>query len=203
MSFDLPDVAIGAIAAAIIVSIFSFLGLIIAKEQKTSEFRQAWINSLRQEISQLIASANAIHGGLSAGKGNGPVKTWETVRPDFVAINQAAANIRLRLNPSEELSRRVVARVDEIEALMAHGMQPDYRELNEKEKQLVAEAADLLKSEWSRVKKGEPNYRAARLFALILIIFLFIIVLISLVNSPVSGQEDNTISEQVGKLPPS
>ena len=44
--FGIPDQAIGAIAAALIAGLISLLGLIISKEQKVSDFRQAWIDAL-------------------------------------------------------------------------------------------------------------------------------------------------------------
>ena len=50
----IPDVAIGAVVAALIAAIVSLLGLIISKEQKTSEFRQAWIDALRSDLTHLI-----------------------------------------------------------------------------------------------------------------------------------------------------
>lgn len=159
---ELPDIAIGAISAAIIASFFSFLGLLIAKEQKTSEFRQAWIDSLRNEISQLIASANAIHGAMTSQNLESVASAWSVVRDDFVAINEAAARIRLRLNPNEDLSKAVLGKIEEIEGLLAPGKLPDYTELNQKEKELVSQASALLKEEWRRVKKGEPTFRVAR-----------------------------------------
>src|SRR5690606_14295723 len=96
-----PPLAIGAIVAALITGLVSFLGLIISKENKVSEFRQDWINSLRSELADLISHANAIHGaGVAASGSAGDM--WNVVREDFVGINQAAANIRLRLNPREK-----------------------------------------------------------------------------------------------------
>ena len=50
---NLPDVAIGTMIAAFIAGLVSLLSLIISKEQKVSEFRQAWIDALRAEISSL------------------------------------------------------------------------------------------------------------------------------------------------------
>lgn len=44
------DLSVGAVGAAMIAAFVSFLGLIIGKEQKTSEFRQAWIDALRSEL---------------------------------------------------------------------------------------------------------------------------------------------------------
>ena len=46
--------------AAVITSILSVLGLVISKEQKTSEFRQQWIHSLRSEVAPLLACVEAI-----------------------------------------------------------------------------------------------------------------------------------------------
>ena len=159
---ELPDIAIGAISAAIIASLFSFLGLLIAKEQKTSEFRQAWIDALRDEIAQLIASANAIHGAMTSQKLESDDSAWSVVRDDFVAINEATAKIRLRLNPTEDRSKAIFAKIEEIEELFAPGRHPDYVELDRKEKELVSEVAGLLKQEWQRVKKGEATYRVAK-----------------------------------------
>jgi hypothetical protein len=49
---------------AMIAGAFSLLGLVISKEQKVSEFRQTWIDALREDISELIAHANLIHAEL-------------------------------------------------------------------------------------------------------------------------------------------
>jgi len=56
-----PDAAIGAVVAALIAGIVSLLGLIISKEQKTSEFRQAWIDALRCDLTAFLTQINAIH----------------------------------------------------------------------------------------------------------------------------------------------
>ncbi len=57
---ELHPLAIGAIVAALITGILSVLGLVISKEQKTSEFRQQWIDDLRREVSELLACVEAI-----------------------------------------------------------------------------------------------------------------------------------------------
>ncbi|MBS3927686.1 MAG: hypothetical protein KGZ65_03740 [Sphingomonadales bacterium] len=51
--------AIGPIIAAIIGAVVTLASLIISKESKLSEFRQAWIDSLRQEIADLLS--NILH----------------------------------------------------------------------------------------------------------------------------------------------
>lgn len=86
----IPDIAIGAIAAALIAGLVSLLGLIISKEQKTSEFRQAWIDALRKELSAVIAHTNAIYGANAASLGT-LAELWKDVRDDYVGINEATA----------------------------------------------------------------------------------------------------------------
>ena len=66
----LPDIAVGAIGAALIAGVVSLLGLVISKEQKVSEFRQAWIDALRSDVASLISHVNAIHGAIQAGFGD-------------------------------------------------------------------------------------------------------------------------------------
>jgi len=51
--------AIGPIIAAIIGAVVALVSLIISKESKLSEFRQAWIDSLRQEIADFLS--NILH----------------------------------------------------------------------------------------------------------------------------------------------
>lgn len=166
----LPDVAVGAIVASIIAGLVSLLGLIISKEQKTSEFRQSWIDALRMEVSKFIAHVNAIHGAAAASPR--PLQErWNDARADFVGANEAAANIRLRLNPNERLARGPLKTIEEVEKLLAPGTKvPDYRALDELEKNLVEQTAAILKSEWNRVRRGERVYQIAKYLALATII---------------------------------
>ena len=156
----LPDIAVGAIGAALIAGVVSLLGLVISKEQKVSEFRQAWIDALRSEVASLISHVNAIHGATQPGFG-GREQKWTHVREDFIGANTATANIRLRLNPSEERCKEVLRLVSELEREMAPGRIPEHARLDSIEHELVASAQILLKAEWMRVRNGEHVYRVA------------------------------------------
>ena len=161
----LPDIAVGAIGAALIAGVVSLLGLVISKEQKVSEFRQAWIDALRSDVASLISHVNAIHGAIQAGFGD-PRQMWQHARQDFIGANSATANIRLRLNPSEEQCKEVLRLVSELEREMAVGRMPDHaRWLDAMEHELVASAQVSLKAEWMRVRKGEIVYRVAKAIA--------------------------------------
>jgi len=181
----LPDIALGAIAAALIAGLVSLLGLIISKEQKVSEFRQAWIDALRVEISALIAHANAIH-GAGAADFQSASEVWKVVRPDFVGINEASAQIRLRLNPKEKEAIAILNKIEELEQLLAPGQQMDYSRINEVEKDLVAVAQVLLKQEWHRVQDGERIYRIAR-FAALSVSTACVLALLALAIARISG----------------
>src|SRR5208283_2502860 len=109
----LPDAAVGSIVAALIAGLVSLLGLIISKEQKVSEFRQAWIDALRAEIADLIAHLNAVY-GTAAAQFPSVAEAWKVVKEDYLAFNNAAARIRLRLNPSEPTSVLVLKTLEEI-----------------------------------------------------------------------------------------
>ena len=167
----IPEVAIGAMVAALFAGLVSLLGLIISKEQKISEFRQAWINSLQTDIASLISHANAIHSGEHAGYTSGS-EAWKVVRPDFLGINQAAANIRLSLNPNECESLAVLRQIKNVEDLLAPGKAVDYRRLDEIEHELVRKAQILLKKEWIRVKRGERVYRTTSVVFFVVVIAL-------------------------------
>jgi hypothetical protein len=51
---------LAAIIAAIVAGLFSLLGLLIAKENKISDFRQAWLDSLRNEIADFASAVTLL-----------------------------------------------------------------------------------------------------------------------------------------------
>jgi hypothetical protein len=159
---QLPEIAVGAVVAATIAAVISLLGLIITKEQKVSEFRQAWIDALRTELSSLIAHLNAMHSGMANNAGSS-AEDWGRVREDYIGANRYTASIRLRLNPDEPKNQKVLAALEQLESKFSAGGMPSHEELDRIEKQLVAAAQFVLKSEWVRVREGERVYRVARL----------------------------------------
>jgi hypothetical protein len=173
--FGLPDAAVGAVIAALVTGIISLLGLIISKEQKTSDFRQAWIDGLRSEISLLIAHVNIIHTAKARGADD-----WRELRADAIAINHAVAQIKLRLNPNEAASRKILNRIDVMETLL-HANETPFEDLNHMEEGLAGDAQALLKAEWVRVRNGEIAFRFAKFASATIIIVLIILLLISAV----------------------
>jgi hypothetical protein len=75
----IPDVALGAVIAAFLTALVTALGLVITKENKTSEFRQAWIDALRADFatyaSHIIVLMATVRIEVTCPAFAGPVET--------------------------------------------------------------------------------------------------------------------------------
>lgn len=147
------------IVAALIAAIVALLSLIIAKENKTSEFRQAWIDALRSEIGDAISSASALFILLDAGKKDAPdnifMDTWSKTTATL-------ARIDLRLNLNEPDHQKLAGLLRHAEQMLrdADDGKPSTREQREQLQDDVVEISrSILKREWDRVKEGEIAFR--------------------------------------------
>lgn len=179
---ELPDAAIGSIVAAMIAGFVFFLGLVISKDQKISEFRQAWIDALRKDTSTLIANANVIAGfRATSGAEATPFELFKETNKNYMTINEAEASIMMRLNPKENLSRSVLEIMKELEAILDHGKTDmDYDALTSAQRNLLVQMNIVFKKEWNRVKRGELFYLITKISVVLIIILLFLIGSLSL-----------------------
>jgi hypothetical protein len=175
MHDELPAGSIAAIAtviAALIASAISFVNLTLTKEQKTSEFRQAWIDALREDLATFFASTRAFARAAqealapkSHGEGDAPLAmTRERVSDLRYQVAETRYRIQLRLNPKE---------AEHIELLRLMGV-AIAKQQEVLEGRITTEAAlpavdtaaayapQVLKAEWERVKKGELPFRLVR-----------------------------------------
>jgi hypothetical protein len=176
-----PTVAVGAIVAAVIAGLVSLLGLIISKETKVSEFRQAWIDGLREDVATLLANAACMY-WEAVPSGERASEAWRTrMAGNLLGVNAASLRIRLRLNASERESQAVLESLNEHQALFRENERPDRRKLTELEAKLVMEVNVVLKQEWVRVRSGEPVYRAARCLAVIVTLVLVAVLVVFMI----------------------
>jgi hypothetical protein len=173
---DLPIpflIPIGAVLAACITGTVTFVTLVISKEQKISEFRQAWIDAFRDELSEFAGHARRIaHERV-------PVNIYRTTkpmleriaeededakRPDLFHENrqrmaQSYYALRLRLNPGESDHVALLERLDRVYKTLNLVSGATRREdcINELDG-LASVAQSVLKREWTRVKEGEPRF---------------------------------------------
>ena len=163
-----PDAAIGAVVAALIAGIVSLLGLIISKEQKTSEFRQAWIDALRSDLAAFLTQINAIHDATKV-KYSDHAEKVDALRPLYIPLNISTFDILLRINPDEAKSKRLLDAMEAFNALTADESKLTTDNIRTVEKEFLTSSQVLLKSEWRRVKSGEWTFRIAKLLAVIVI----------------------------------
>jgi hypothetical protein len=177
----LPD-----LTAAIIAAVLGFVGLVIAKENKTSEFRQQWIDSLRQDLSDYIAAVRLIaqsHKQFAAipQPHEGHVELADQLKEVYLASSSSLARIRLRLNPDDrdpklkELNLQLLKRVKEAQDALAAA---DYPQALRITNHLHEQAGPVLKLEWSRVKRGEWIYQLAKWGTLLFLVSLFVLAIV-------------------------
>lgn len=193
MSTQPPPESVAAIAtiiAALATAAITFVSLTLTKEQKTSEFRQAWIDALRQDLSLFFATARAFARATQEHKFRGKSKedapfalTAEKISDLRYQIAEANYRIQLRLNLKEvehrELLRLMQVAIKKQQSMLAEEGDTDAI------LQAIEVAADyapqILKAEWERVKRGELPYRIARNWvapitffgSLLLVVFLW------------------------------
>ncbi|WP_157469031.1 hypothetical protein [Dyella thiooxydans] len=166
-------VAIGAISAAIIAGAFSYLNLVISKDQKISEFRQVWIDALREDISQFVSAISFLSNANSMlDEEARKTLSWhehaKAMEPSFEKASRAYTMIMLRVNPDDknknlkELNRDFLATLSTVRQ---HVREDKYDEARELADQLEIKARPILKLEWDRVKDGEPVFRTTRYIA--------------------------------------
>jgi hypothetical protein len=102
-------VAAGAVLAASITGGISFVNLVISKDQKTSEFRQAWIDALRNDISEMtghifrISTLCEYYLRINVGKEDYAIELLvNDVGEDIATVSMLYHRILLRLNPKDD-----------------------------------------------------------------------------------------------------
>jgi len=203
-------VAVGAIIAALIAGAFSYFNLITAKESKVSEFRQQWIDALRQEIATYVSRIRTLMAlGVSDESSNTEtnlelLKERSRLHEEALAAYSA---IHLRINKNE-VDKYAKGLNDEfIKAL--EDAQEDFEfgdnDLKLGLKEVISKAAPVLKHEWNRVRAGESSYRCAKWMSWIIIIGAFVgfAVMVFLFCSPKMSIKPNQPQSFISKPLPS
>ncbi|MEZ6934163.1 MULTISPECIES: hypothetical protein [Aeromonas] len=156
---DLPSF-IGPVIAATIAGCISFIVTVLSKDQKTSEFRQAWIDSLRDEISELLSSLHIMSEVVNTKREDNEdekeiMRYLYDKHDEFVKINTLHIKIKLRLNTKEHKDiLLMLTQLDEMQ--FATSSSGEVGNIMEK---ITTESQRILKKEWNRVKAGELSFR--------------------------------------------
>jgi len=177
----IPDIAIGAIGAAIIGALISLVGLIVSKESKVSEFRQAWIDALRSELSSYLSNVSAVVDARTVTFKDARER-FEKLQPYYSKLNEAYYLIAFRLNPSEQGSKKIKSCMVAISKLIAGRDDIDAAEMERLKVEFIGCSNTLLKDEWKIVKKGEPVFNATKWALTIVASILVVVILVLLVR---------------------
>jgi hypothetical protein len=160
----------GPVVAAALTAAIAFVVSVLAKENKTSEFRQAWIEALRNDVAELLGDFNTLEISLSIHirdaktdneRQNGYDKFYSDNRAAYAKIDALCNKVVLRLNPSEYSS--LIEKMRILEKSIGQGSAKSHALCSE----LVDNFSLVLKAEWDRVKSGEPTFQSMKKVALI------------------------------------
>lgn len=151
--------------AALIGTAVTLIGILITNQAKVSEFRQLWLNALRDDAATLISHTLIIHAAHHG----------DNVDESFLQVHQTTARIVLRLNPKEKKSQAIVTAMNEMRN--ANHTVTEFSVLNDRIGVFTKAVQDVLRTEWKRVKWGEPLYRGVfAVLAIVLALSLYVIV---------------------------
>lgn len=151
-------------AAAVVVA------AIIAREMKISEFRQAWINGLRDDISDYMSKAYEwmdlyiiFNGEPSQDKKAGMVPQLERIKYESFRL---LSRVEMRFKPNDGKANALVGKLSDLLDPKAFGLSASHagsswRKLAD---EAVAHSRQLLKEEWEVTKKPWRKIHALESF---------------------------------------
>lgn len=186
----LPDAAVGSIIAAAIAGLVVFISTVLTKEQKTSDFRQVWIDELRKDIAQFIAGVSEVI-ALHNFKLKDASAYEEFLDNNFERIHELQTiehRIVLRLNPIEH--ETLLNQVKAFRRKMLEAYKCADREEQEEAltKQLLDTTKMILATEWKKVKVGEPTFQYVKWGAFITLVCLLASLVIALFATPLKSK---------------
>ena len=181
MEFNATLVQMMPLVAALLGGAIAALTLIVNKENKISEFRQAWIDGLREDLANFLSASRTFTRALQECKLAQREKFQNPMPIDEATtaklrhqVAECSYRIKLRLNQTKKPHIKLESLMTECSTLVSEyfsGTSDDVDKVLSGIEIAAKQAREVLKTEWERVKKGELAYRAAKWIA----VFLFFI----------------------------
>ncbi|MEZ9198554.1 hypothetical protein [Shewanella sp. 10N.286.54.B9] len=152
-----------AIIAAFILGVVSLTVTTIAKEQKVSEFRLAWIDAFRVDIAEYISLCFdyvSISNNMTCDDKEPKEKVLfesgsANLNPNILAFNSSEARIKLRLNWDEHTEiMATISQISKWRSKYKNGTATKL-DLEDLVEVLLSDSNKIISYEWKRVKKGE------------------------------------------------
>lgn len=154
------DAGVASVIAAAVAAVAATLGLIINKENKTSEFRQAWIIELRSALTKYGATLFKINKIVTNGS---PLSSSDDLLKEANLL-LSEINLRINYNKKSKEEEKLFTKMSELKDSAYYGCN-DY---HEKQSEYTAASFSVLKKEWKRVKKGEIKYRICTIICILI-----------------------------------
>ena len=178
-------VPLGVIMAATLTGVFSFVSLINQKEGKISEFRQNWIDALRDDIAKLTSSFDRISSSwqlidiqenkkANAFDGSDWMMQFnELAKEDISTFTECYNRIMMRLNVTDD--KKLIEKIKVAKKTLSEPQDMfDKKIVSELIAQIIELSQQLLKDEWEVVKAGEKAYKNTKKATLFIIFTLFL-----------------------------
>jgi hypothetical protein len=155
--------ALAAVAAAIIAAV-------IARELKISEFRQAWINGLRDELSEYVSKAYEWMDLYINFNGEPCQQKKAELLPHLEKVKYESFHllwrVEMRFKPDDEKANALIAKLFDLLDPKAFGVSVTdsasrWRKLAD---DAIAQSRELLKEEWEVTKNPWRKLRVLRIF---------------------------------------
>jgi hypothetical protein len=164
-------VPIGVVSAALIAGAIAYASFISTKESKVSEFRQNWIDGLREEISLYASCINSLieHITRESLKTDKPTSSSLLCKLDdselYTTLLKAKTSIALRINDKEkekEDFERNKEFLNLINLTHKNFEEGNFEGTHKAIDSLISISRELLKHEWNRARDGEKKYQDAK-----------------------------------------
>lgn len=172
MNIDLIDSTVALLAATL-----AYLGLVLTKEQKVSDFRQAWIDALRKDLSSFYSNVTQFK--LSYELYDKSLAFWllNFMRDNSEVYSHALSlgqQIKFRLNPNDE--EGLIELINSILEILKDPTRQNIVQLDDLLLQLDVAGHNVFKNEWERVKTGAPWFYRSKWAAIV----IFVLIVLSL-----------------------
>jgi hypothetical protein len=150
----------GAILTAVIGASAATIGVVVAKDSKISEFRQQWIDALREDVAKLCSVSVALYYNNVRYSLRDRLPNMETSdsSPLVEEANNLNYRIRLRLDPKKPKSKELVDALERLISISSFAREPF--DVTEKGVlSVLAITSDVIEEAWKTVKSGEWRFR--------------------------------------------
>jgi len=164
--------ALATLAAAFVAGGIARSNLIVSKESKISEFRQAWGADLRENLSSLFSSvrllARAVQEEREVERGNGSNPKFHFSQEKIVEIRQLSSETKYRIGflldgnvESHVALGRLLEEMMAAQNTYLGKYDTDIESVFSAMGDASEQAAVVLAQEWEKVRHGEDEYRNA------------------------------------------